>query len=200
MSAVRRAGATARWYIYCLQPRILLIDLLIRMLPPYFGWELRASLYRFMGCRIGRGVRIHDRLNLTGKNPGNLTMDDGSMTARFDTLALHGPIHIGKRVGLAPFVSIVTSQHELSGSEQRSSEETVIRPVRIEDGAVIMWGATILPGITVGRGAIVGAGAVVTRDVPPNTFVGGVPAHVIRELPDGPLEAPDIQVSTAAAE
>jgi acetyltransferase-like isoleucine patch superfamily enzyme len=71
-------------------------------------------------------------------------------------------------------------------------------PVRIEHGAVVMTGATILAGVTIGRGAIVGAGAVVTRDVPPNTFVGGVPAKVIDELPEGPLGERPVRPRKAA--
>ena len=43
-----------------------------------------------------------------------------------------------------------------------------------------MHGVVILDGITVGDGAIVAAGAVVTKDVPPDAIVGGVPAKVIR--------------------
>lgn len=55
-------------------------------------------------------------------------------------------------------------------------------PVIIEDGAWIGEGACILPSVRVGRYAIVGANAVVTRDVPPYTIVGGVPAQLIKTL------------------
>jgi acetyltransferase-like isoleucine patch superfamily enzyme len=43
-------------------------------------------------------------------------------------------------------------------------------------------GATILPGVTIGENAIVAAGAVVSRDVEPDTIVGGVPARVLRKI------------------
>ena len=46
-------------------------------------------------------------------------------------------------------------------------------------------GATILGGVTVGENSVVGAGAVVTKDVPPNSFVAGVPAKIIRSLEEG---------------
>ena len=49
----------------------------------------------------------------------------------------------------------------------------------IGDYAVIMTRAIILPGVTVGEGAMVAAGAVVSKDVPPYTIVGGVPAKKI---------------------
>ncbi len=175
-----------RWYLYCIQPRSLVLHLLIRMLPPYFGGEIRAQLYRLMGAHLAPGVKIHDRLTLTADagKAWNLYVGEGTQMARFETFGLDGPIYIGKRVGLAPRVSIFTTQHVL-GTEEERSTGVFNRPVRIEDGAVLMWGVTVLPGVTIGRGAVVGAGAVVTRDLPPNTFCAGVPARVIRELGSG---------------
>jgi len=52
----------------------------------------------------------------------------------------------------------------------------------IKKGASIGSSSTILCGVTVGENAIVGAGAVVTKDVPPNTVVAGVPAKIVREI------------------
>ena len=56
------------------------------------------------------------------------------------------------------------------------------KPVHIGKKAWIGAGATILPGVTVGENAVVAAGAVVTKDVAPNTIVGGNPAKFIKNI------------------
>ncbi len=92
------------------------------------------------------------------------------------------PVRIGDRVSFGQGVRLVTGTHELGTTDRRAGPYTS-EPVVIEDGAWIGAYATVLPGVTVGRGSLVAAGALVTRDVPPDTLVAGVPAAAVRALP-----------------
>jgi len=60
----------------------------------------------------------------------------------------------------------------------------IYSPPLIKRGARIGGGSRILPGVTIGENALVGAGSVVTKDVPPRMIVIGVPARVIRNVPE----------------
>jgi UDP-2-acetamido-3-amino-2,3-dideoxy-glucuronate N-acetyltransferase len=67
------------------------------------------------------------------------------------------------------------------GSAQTEADWKVIETI-VKKGASIGSNATILCGITIGENALIGAGSVVTKDVPPNTVVAGVPAKIIKSL------------------
>ncbi len=91
-----------------------------------------------------------------------------------------GGVDIGDLVMIGPNVNIITAGHPLEPSQRRAYIEA--KPIVIQRNVWIATGATILGGVTIGENAVVGAGAVVTKDVPPHTFVAGVPATVIRSL------------------
>lgn len=96
-------------------------------------------------------------------------------------------IRIGDDVMIGPNVSIITEGHPVSPSQRRAY--VVAKPIVIERNVWIAAGATIIGGVTVGENSVVAAGSVVTKDVPPNTLVGGNPARVIRSIADEEMSA-----------
>ena len=90
-----------------------------------------------------------------------------------------GGIFIGDGALIGHNVVLATLNHVMSPKDRSSM---VPAPIRIGKNVWIGANATVLPGVTIGDGAIVAAGAVVTKDVPENTVVGGVPAKVIRTI------------------
>ena len=93
-----------------------------------------------------------------------------------------GGLDIANDVMIGPNVSIITTGHPLEPSRRRAA--TIGKPIVIERNVWIAAGATIIGGVTVGEDSVVAAGSVVTKDVPPNTLVGGNPARVIRSIGD----------------
>src|ERR1700742_5199013 len=91
-----------------------------------------------------------------------------------------GGLDIADDVMIGPNVSIITSGHPIEPSQRRAC--VIAKPIVSERTVWIGAGTTILGGVTVGENSVVAAGSVVTKDVPPNTLVGGNPARVIRSI------------------
>jgi acetyltransferase-like isoleucine patch superfamily enzyme len=96
------------------------------------------------------------------------------------TFSGHAAIDIGDEVMIAHKVNLVTSGHPVAPEERRN--HMTAAAITIARNVWIGAGATVLPGVTIGAGSVIAAGAVVSRDVPPATLVGGVPAAVIRSI------------------
>ena len=159
-----------------------LINQVPRLLPIGFAGRTRAQIYRSLGIAVGPKTLIMGALTLGARSrPGNLRIGSGcyiNSTVYIDAAA---PVHLGDRVSVGHHVIIITSDHSISTSYFRAGTVS-LKPVVVGEGSWIAARATLLPGVTVGAGAVVAAGAVVTRDVAPNTLVGGVPARLIRRL------------------
>lgn len=93
-------------------------------------------------------------------------------------LALGG-ITIEDDVLIGPKVSLITENHPLNPKERKGLAG---KPILIKKNAWIGANATILSGVTIGENAVVAAGAVVSKDVPDNTVVGGIPAKFIKNI------------------
>jgi maltose O-acetyltransferase len=158
-----------------------------RLLPDVASGIIRGRIYRWAGFDIGEGAFIMGNLRLTSAAPdfyNKLSIGEGATLADGITINLDGKVTIGKNAAIAPHVVIYTGSHQIGPGSKRIGDFTAL-PVTIEEGAWVRVGAIIVPGVTIGRGAIVAAGAVVLKDVPPNAYVEGNPAQVVRQLPWG---------------
>ena len=91
-------------------------------------------------------------------------------------------IVIGENSMIASHVQISTSTHDYSCRPYR--ETRVDLPVFIGKNVWVGSGVIILPGVKIGDNSVIGAGSVVTKDVPKNCLVYGVPAKLIKVLKD----------------
>ena len=145
---------------------------------------------------LGKDVKIFDFVNLYG-----CSIDDNTKIGTFVEIQKNATIgknckisshtficegvHIEDNVFIGHNVTFINDKHPRSVNEDGSmqtEENWKVVETYIKKGASVGSSSTILCGVTVGENAIVGAGAVVTKDVPSNTIVAGVPAKVIKNI------------------
>ncbi len=146
--------------------------------------------------KLGQNVKIFDFVNLYG-----CSIDDNSKVGTFVEIQKNASVgknckisshtficegvHIEDNVFIGHNVTFINDKLPRSvnfdGEMQNETDWKVVETF-IKKGASVGSSATILCGITVGENSIVGAGAVVTKDVPANTVVAGVPARIIKKL------------------
>ena len=170
---MNQRDARPRWYIRLLAPfyqhrgRGSKIYCSVRMdTPPYRQFSLGKRSVVESFCCINNAV-------------GDVLIGDNTRIGIHCTVI--GPVTIGSHVNLAQGITVTALNHNFEDTTKRIDEQGVsTRPVVIGDDVWIGANAVILPGVTIGHHSVVAAGAVVTKDVPSNTVVGGVPAKEIK--------------------
>lgn len=142
--------------------------------------EIRAVFSDLIGRKVDESFSLIPPFYTTGGE--NIRVGRNVFINQNCTMYDLGGIDIADDVMVGPNVNIITSGHPVEPSQRRAF--VTAKPIVIERNVWIAAGATIIGGVTVGENAVVAAGAVVTKDVPPNTLVGGNPARVIRTIGD----------------
>jgi UDP-2-acetamido-3-amino-2,3-dideoxy-glucuronate N-acetyltransferase len=149
-----------------------------------------------VNVKLGKNVKIFDFTNLYG-----CSIDNNTKVGTF--VEIQKNAHIGKNCKISShtficegvniednvfighnvtFINDKLPRATAGDGRLQSEQDWKVVKTYVKKGASIGSSATIMCGVTVGENSIVGAGAVVTRDVLPNTVVGGVPAKLIKKL------------------
>jgi acetyltransferase-like isoleucine patch superfamily enzyme len=136
------------------------------------GRRGRVELGRWSWLGHGTKIRCHE---------GFVSIGAKTVLGQDCTLSSYQHVSIGRECVIADRVMLIDFDHGATEVERPIRLQGIYkRDVRVGHNVWIGYGACILRGVTVGDNAIIGTAAVVTRDVPPNAVVGGVPARVIR--------------------
>ena len=172
---MNQRDARPRWYIRLLAPiyqhrgKGSKIYHSVRMdTPPYRKFSLGKRSVVESFCCINNAV-------------GDVIIGDDTRIGIHNTII--GPVTIGNHVNLAQGITVTALNHNFKDTSLRIDEQGFsTKPIVIEDDVWIGANAVILPGVTIGKHVVVAAGAVVTKDVPDNCIVGGVPAKEIKKI------------------
>ena len=134
-----------------------------------------ASIFK----KCGKGLKVYGNINI--KNPNNIIL--GNDCTLNDGVYLNGwsNITIGNNVALSAGCILVSTGLNIE-SFYNGEHKHNGKGIKIGNNVQIGAGAIILDGVTIGNNVIVGAGSVVTKNMPDNVIVAGVPAKVIKEL------------------
>jgi acetyltransferase-like isoleucine patch superfamily enzyme len=178
--------------------RLALRYLWRRLLTPA-GWRWRTEGMLFLGRRLelqikpggrihfGRFVWIGDGTKIRC-HEGVVEIGDKTVLGQECTISAYQRVRIGEQCVIADRAMFIDFDHGMVEVERPVRVQGIYKRDTIVGSNVwIGYGACILRGVRVGDNSVIGTGAVVTKDVPANAIVGGIPAQVIR-MRDAPSE------------
>ena len=136
------------------------------------GRDARVVLGRWSWIGHGTKIRAHE---------GEVSIGAKSVLGQECTISCSQHVSIGRECSVADRAMLIDFDHGVVETDRPIRAQGIYkRDVRIGHNVWIGYGACILRGVTIGDNAIIGTSAVVTKDVPANAVVAGIPARVIR--------------------
>ena len=152
-------------------------ELLVQLNAASHAEEIRKLLSKITDSEVDVTTMVFPPFQI---NYGKNTKIGKGVFINFDCTFLDlGGITIEDNVMLGPKVSLLSEGHPVSANDRKT---LTAGNIHIQQNAWIGAGAIILQGVTIGENAVVAAGAVVSKDVPANTVVGGIPAKHIKDI------------------
>lgn len=147
--------------------------------------QFRALFLWLLGAKIGHDSVLMkvNFFNWHHTGPKGLTIGNECFIGDYTRIDLYDKVTLGNQVTIAQNVTILThlnvgyKNHPLQKAFPKKSQ-----PVTFENGCVVGASSTILPGVTIGSNSFVAAGSVVTKNVPANQIVAGVPAKAVKKI------------------
>ena len=172
---MNQRDARPRWYIRLLAPLYQ-----HRAWSSKIYWSVRMDTPPYRRFWLGRKSVIESYCCINNA-VGDVTIGDHTRIGIHCTVI--GPVCIGNNVNLAQGITVTALNHNFEDPTRKIDEQGIsTKPVMIGDDVWIGANAVILPGVTIGHHVVVAAGAVVTKDVPDNSVVAGVPAKLIKQI------------------
>jgi len=137
-----------------------------------------ADFVNLYGCEVGDNSRIGAFVEVQKNATIGRNVKVSSHTFICEGVTIEDDVFVGHNVS---FINDKYPRATANGAPQTEADWVCI-PTLVKKGASIGTSSTILCGVTIGENAIVGAGSVVTKDVPDNTVVAGVPARFVRTV------------------
>ena len=148
--------------------------------PVFFGTGLQLQIAKRGTLRFGRFVWVGDGTKIRC-HEGEVVIGAKTVIGQECTISAYKRVRIGEQCVIADRAMFIDFDHGVVEVERPIRLQGIYkRDVEVGSNVWIGYGACVLRGVRVGDNSILGTSAVVTRDVPANAVVGGVPARVLR--------------------
>jgi acetyltransferase-like isoleucine patch superfamily enzyme len=148
--------------------------------PVFFGGGLELQIARGGRVRLGRFVWLGHKTKIRC-HEGEVEIGEKTVIGQECTISAYRSVRIGEQCVIADRAMFIDFDHGVVEVERPIRKQGIyMREVEVGNNVWIGYGACILRGVRVGDNSIIGTNSVVTKDVPANAVVAGVPAKVIR--------------------